>query len=50
MPTFRLLPSACCIAQSEASAAYQRVVKPESGKAMNSELLKEKTGSTSTGT
>ena len=28
---------------------YQRVVKPDSGKAMNWESLKEKTGSTSTG-
>ena len=47
--TSRLLPRACCMALSAASAAYQRVVKPDSGKAMNSELLKEKTGSTSTG-
>jgi hypothetical protein len=48
--TFRLLDSACCMALSAASPAYQRVVKPERGRAMKAESLKEKTGSTSTGT
>ena len=48
--TFKLLPKACSMAVSATIPAYQRVVKPESGKEMKAESLKEKTGSTSTGT
>jgi len=48
--TFRLLASACCIAPSAARPAYQRVVKPDRGKAMNWESLNENSGSSSPGT
>ena len=49
LPTFSVFQSAACIARSAAISRYQRVVKPESGKVMNTELLNEKSGSRTTG-
>ncbi len=49
-PTLSVFANAACISESAAISAYQRVVKPDSGKAMKSELLNEKMGSSSTGT
>jgi len=48
-PTVSVFQSAACIARSDAISLYQRVVKPASGKAMNTELLNEKIGNSTTG-
>ena len=49
-PTTRLLPSALSIASSASICAYHCVVKPLSGKAMNTDLLNENRGRKRTGT